>query len=202
MPEHGISFRIDEPIVLFGTVVLMLWLVSERLLQFFSLCQPKSIQHEKQFFSHFLLMSSFYGTFIFSFADATALHWTTISSNFAIIRYAGILIVLMGLVIRVISRWTLGRNFSANVQTTEDHRLITTGIYGSIRHPLYLGYLCLLIGYPICVGSIGGIVFGIILGIPAMIWRIHIEENALERWFSEEYLLYKEKTCKLIPFLW
>ncbi|MDI6782583.1 MAG: isoprenylcysteine carboxylmethyltransferase family protein [bacterium] len=201
MPEQEISFRIDEPLVLMGTIALVLWLSSERLLQLFGLCQPKALRRETLSF-YWLGFISFYGAVFFSFLDATVFRWTTVGSSLSSLRYAGIPFVLVGFAIRVVSRLKLGKHFSGHVQTIEGHRLITTGIYSSIRHPLYLGYLCLLLGFSVCFGSIGGFVCAIVLGIPALIYRIRIEEAALEKWFPEEYQRYRTTTRKLIPRLW
>ena len=97
---------------------------------------------------------------------------------------------------------TLGKAFSPVVQTTNTHKLVTGGIYGIIRHPAYLGTLCLLIGFPLCFGSIVGLGIALFAGIPVLIYRIQIEERALQAWFGEEYEAYSSKTNRLIPYLW
>jgi protein-S-isoprenylcysteine O-methyltransferase Ste14 len=200
MSDVGISFRIDSLPVLIGTATLILWLSSERLLHLLGLRQGRPTERET--LSSYWHTVSFYGAIVYSFLDSTTFHWTTVGPHLSSVRYAGVPLLLVGFVVRIVSRLALGKQFSGHVQTTENHRLVTTGIYGSIRHPAYLGYLCLLVGFPITFGSIGGLACAFALGIPALIYRIRIEESALERWFPDEYHVYRAKTRRLIPFLW
>ena len=202
MPELEISFNLDpsQTPVLIGLVALVTWGLTERLLHVFRLRQPNSPQKER--LSFYLCTLSWYGAVLFSLLDAIGFHWTTISPSLSSVGYLGIPFLLVGIAVRIVSRLTLGKQFSGHVQTTEGHRLITSGIYSSIRHPAYLGYLCLLIGFPLCFGSIAGFGCAIAAGIPALIYRIRIEERALLQWFGEEYQRYQKRTCRLVPLLW
>jgi protein-S-isoprenylcysteine O-methyltransferase Ste14 len=200
MPETEFSFRIDSLPVLIGTAALILWVVVERLFHVVGLRQGRPIERET--LSAHWHGVTFYGAIVFSFLDATVFNWTTIGSHLSSARYAGIPLLLVGFLVRIVSRLALGKQFSGHVQTTENHRLVTTGIYRLIRHPAYLAYLCLLVGFPLTFGSIAGLACAIASGIPALIYRIRIEETALERWFPDEYPVYRAKTRRLIPFLW
>ena len=194
------SFRIDEPVVMVGAAALVLWLCSERLMQFLGLRQPKADKPEK--LSSYWHTLSFYGAVVFPLLDAGTCHWSTVGPGLAPFRWVGVPLLLAGIAIRIVSRLALGKQFSGYVQTTQGHRLITTGIYRSIRHPAYLGYLCLLFGFPICFGSVGGFTWAVVCGIPALLYRIRIEEAALATWFPDEYQRYQTTTRKLIPRLW
>ncbi len=200
MPEHEIAFRIDEPVVLIGTAALLLWLCTERLLQFIGLHQPKAERREPLWWYcwHALV---FYGALVFSLFDAAMWHWTTIGPALGSVRWVGVPLVAAGIVIRLVSRLALGKQFSPHVQTTPEHRLITTGIYRSIRHPAYLGYFCLLLGIPLCLGSVAGFACGL-AAVATILYRIRIEEAALASWFQDEYRRYQARTHKLIPGLW
>ncbi|MFC1693719.1 methyltransferase family protein [Candidatus Latescibacterota bacterium] len=201
MPEISFNLDLSHTPVLIGVIALVIWNLTERLLHnIFRLRQPKSSQKER--LSSYLCGLSWYSAVIFSLLDATGFHWTTISPSLSSICYAGIPFLVVGIAVRLVSRFTLGKQFSSHVQTTESHRLITSGIYSAIRHPAYLGYLCLLIGFPICFGSIAGFVCAFAAGIPALIYRIWIEEIALLQWFGVEYQQYQKITSRLIPLLW
>ena len=191
---------ISQAPVLIGMVGLLVWAFAEWLLGLLALHQPRATQRERLSFCWLNL--SWGGAIGFSFLDAAALHWTTISPELPWIRYAGIPLLGVGIAIRMVSRLTLARQFSGYVQTTDGHRLITSGIYGSVRHPAYLGYCCLLIGFGMCFGSVGGFGCAIVSGIPALIYRIHVEEAALMRWFGQEYRDYQKRSARLIPRLW
>ncbi|MHC4400587.1 MAG: hypothetical protein ACYTG0_13000, partial [Planctomycetota bacterium] len=66
---------------------------------------------------------------VFSLLDAIGFHCTTISPSLSWVRFVGIPFVGTGIIVRIVSRLTLGRQFSVHVQTSEQHRLVTTGIY-------------------------------------------------------------------------
>jgi protein-S-isoprenylcysteine O-methyltransferase Ste14 len=84
--------------------------------------------------------------------------------------------------------------------TIEDqHQLVTKGLYARIRHPIYLGGL---------VGSLGaGLAFRSVLvtGLSLLIFfrvfrhRMDAEEKLLENQFGNDYVLYKQRTKRLIP---
>jgi len=186
--------------VLIGIVALVVFGLTERLLHVLGLRQSKAREREGPTF--YLCVLSWQGTVMFSLIDAVALHWTTIAPGLSSVSYAGVPLVVAGIAVRIVSRLTLGKHFSGHVQTTEGHKLVTSGIYGWIRHPAYTGYLCLLIGFPLCFGSIGGFGCATALGVPAIMYRIRIEEAALEQWFGEEYERYTRRTRRLIPFVW
>ncbi len=200
MAEPEIAFRIDEPVVLIGTAALLLWVGSERLLQYIGLHQPKAKRQEPFWWYcwHALVV---YGALVFSLLDAAMWHWTTVGPALGSIRWVGVPLLAAGIVLRIVSRLALGRQYSRHVQTNPAHRLITTGIYRFIRHPAYLGYFCLLLGIPLCFGSVVGFACGL-AAVATMLYRIRIEEAALAGWFPDEYCQYQARTHKLIPGLW
>ncbi len=62
------------------------------------------------------------------------------------------------------------------METSDAHKLVKNGVYRVLRHPVYLGLMCLFIGIPVCEGSWGGMVISIMGGIPAILNRIRIED--------------------------
>ena len=87
------------------------------------------------------------------------------------------------------------------LQSDRKQQVISTGVYSIFRHPLYLGYLLLMIGGPLLLGSIVGFAFGL-MGIMAIVIRIIGEEKMLLHEL-EGYKEYREKVkYKLIPFIW
>jgi len=186
--------------VLIGLVGLVLWSLAERWLYAVKLRQGKGSSRDK---GSFLVPSlSWYGSVIFSFCDAVLLRWSTIDPALSVVQFAGVPFVVLGLIARVVARLTLGKEFSPVVQTTDSHKLVTAGIYEIIRHPAYLGMLCLVIGFPLCFGSIVGLGIAFVVGVPVLAYRIQVEERALRAWFGEEYEEYSKKTNRLIPYLW
>ncbi len=90
---------------------------------------------------------------------------------------------------------------SRTIQVQENQKVIDTGLYGIVRHPMYSATLLLFLSIPIVLGSIFS--FIIFLAYPFIIAkRIKGEEELLEREL-EGYKEYKKKVkYRLIPFIW
>lgn len=87
------------------------------------------------------------------------------------------------------------------IQQERNQYVVSTGVYGIIRHPMYLGSILMFIGVPILLGSIYGIILGVILSLMLAV-RIIGEEKMLEEEL-EGYKEYKQKVkYRLIPFIW
>lgn len=111
-----------------------------------------------------------------------------------------VLLATSTLIIHISTR-TLGKFFD-RLTVKKDHALVTTGIYGVVRHPIYLSYLVLFFGTCLLLQSLWG---AVLLGIAGGISfgnHIKVEEAMLEKKFGTEFLAYKKKTKKLIPFLY
>lgn len=111
-------------------------------------------------------------------------------------------LVIVGATIRLLSILTLKNFFTVRVTILGDHRLIQRGLYAHIRHPSYLGALIGFfgVGLGMCNGLSLLIVFFPILG--AFLYRIHVEEHALQQRFGPEYAAYRSSTKRLIPWLY
>jgi len=113
----------------------------------------------------------------------------------------GLILLLLGLIIRWVAIIHLGRFFTVNVAIAEDHQLITTGPYRYVRHPSYTGTLLLFLGFGLCllnIFSLAAIFFPI---SAAFLWRMHVEETALRATFGDHYRSYAARTPRLIPYL-
>ena len=90
---------------------------------------------------------------------------------------------------------------SATIELAPDQKVISTGPYALVRHPMYAGALVMLLGIPIALGSWWGIlVLAAIL--PALIWRLFEEEKFLARNLAG-YVEYQNKVrYRLIPTIW
>ena len=90
---------------------------------------------------------------------------------------------------------------SRTIEVQEGQKVIDTGLYGVVRHPMYMSTLLLFLSMPLVLGSV--IAFCILLCyIPIIAMRIRNEEQVLEAQL-EGYAEYKRRVrCKVIPFLW
>jgi protein-S-isoprenylcysteine O-methyltransferase Ste14 len=90
---------------------------------------------------------------------------------------------------------------ASNIQTTENQRVISTGPYALLRHPMYSGVLVMLIGIPLALGSWWGLAL-LALMIPILIWRILDEESFLKKDLPG-YVEYTHKVrYRLVPYVW
>ncbi len=96
---------------------------------------------------------------------------------------------------------TLGKFFDRLI-IKDDHVLITKGIYGVIRHPVYLAYLMLFSGFSILMQSLYGLVLLALAGSVVFGNHIRVEEAMLERHFGSTFRDYCARTKKLIPFIY
>lgn len=90
---------------------------------------------------------------------------------------------------------------SRTVEVQENQKVVDTGLYGIIRHPMYTATILLFLAMPLVLGS--WIAFVIMLSYPAIIiFRIRNEEKVLEQGLAG-YKEYKQKVkYRLIPFVW
>ena len=183
-----------------GGIGFILWALVER--GFSLLNQAQGRGRGQDHGSYWLISACWYGATLFSLLDAWYWRWTTFGRPFWVVRGIGMLGVAGGIAIRILARRALGKQYSVRVETSDAHRLVTGGMYEVIRHPAYLGLVCLLLGIPLSEGSWGGIVIAVVGGMPAIVYRIGIEEASLREWFGQAYAQYQERTWRLIPYLW
>lgn len=90
---------------------------------------------------------------------------------------------------------------SRTVEVQEDQKVIDTGLYGVVRHPMYLSTLLLFLSMPLVLGSLFS--FGVMLFyIPLIAMRIKNEEQVLLEGLPGYDAYQKKVRYKVIPFLW
>jgi protein-S-isoprenylcysteine O-methyltransferase Ste14 len=92
----------------------------------------------------------------------------------------------------------LGRRFSGLVAIQPGHTLVTSGSYGLVRHPSYLGLLVNALGWGLAFRSGVGLLLTALM-IPPLLARIRAEERLLGTQFGAEYDAYGARTSRLIP---
>ncbi len=80
-------------------------------------------------------------------------------------------------------------------------KLVDTGLYGIVRHPMYTGTVLIFLSMPLVLGSVPAFVI-MLLYIPILAKRIRNEEEVLEEGLAG-YRDYKQRVrYKVIPFIW
>jgi protein-S-isoprenylcysteine O-methyltransferase Ste14 len=118
----------------------------------------------------------------------------------AIVVLAGNALVLIGLY--GVSQVFRENSFtSARIELASDQRVISTGPYALVRHPMYATALVMMVGIPLALGSLWGLL-ALVAMMPALIWRMVDEEKFLATELPG-YAQYKQKVrYRLIPHLW
>jgi len=147
----------------------------------------------------YILFVSFVIWFVIMPLDAQRFAWTT---NFPVWLKSVGLIFLIG------SAFFLFRSYRDNsfvsplvrIQSERGQKVVSTGVYGFVRHPMYLGGILLFLGAPLLLGSVYGVIIGIFLSILFLI-RITGEEKMLVEEL-DGYVDYKKKVkYRLIPYI-
>ena len=90
---------------------------------------------------------------------------------------------------------------AATIQVAEYQKVISTGPYAIVRHPMYAGGFLYFLGTPLALGSYWGLVV-IAAMVPLLIWRLLDEERFLSRNLPG-YAEYREQArYRLVPFVW
>ncbi len=113
-------------------------------------------------------------------------------------RWIGVVVYVLGGVLRLYPVFVLGRRFSGLVAIQTDHKLETHGIYSTIRNPSYLGMIINMIGWGLAFRGWTGVAIAFFLLIP-LVARIYSEERLLREHFGLEYDMYFSRTWRLLP---
>jgi len=138
--------------------------------------------------------------FGFYIGNPSAIPWAFVSIPESI-RWAGVIVAIVVIPFQYSVFKSLGFNLTPTAFPRENAHLVTTGPYRYVRHPLYL---MAFVGFSslTCISEVW--ILGVLLGVLCLflIKRIPEEEKNLEEKFGQDYTDYKQKTKRLIPFLW
>ncbi|EEC77934.1 hypothetical protein OsI_17275 [Oryza sativa Indica Group] len=119
------------------------------------------------------------------------------------VSYVGLVMVIIGEVIRKLAVVTAGRSFThvIRIHYEDQHKLITHGVYRLMRHPGYSGFLIWAVGTQVMLcNPLSTVAFTLVL------WRffskrIPYEEFFLRQFFGREYEEYAQKVHSGLPFI-
>tara|TARA_Y100000310_G_scaffold342259_1_gene444726 strand:+ start:3445 stop:4026 length:582 start_codon:yes stop_codon:yes gene_type:complete len=182
-PNNGVR-------VLFSIIFLIVFLVEVRIL-----LRYRNKKDDKKSLNYILL-----GIFLPLFlAIWLSFHYFgAIDNRFS---YLGIVLIIAGFVLRQSSIFSLKKFFVPIVAKQKGHRLIRSGPYRFLRHPSYTGLFLEVVGVGFGLSNIVPVVLAIVLLLPAIIYRIRIEENFLMN-NLRGYRDYMKDTWKLLPLVY
>jgi protein-S-isoprenylcysteine O-methyltransferase Ste14 len=124
--------------------------------------------------------------------------WQFLPEADAAVAFAGALLALTGALFAAWARFHLGPLFSPQLGVQEGHRLITTGPYAVVRHPIYLGLIDFVLGSALFWNDVA--LFGVgVLFVLFFFGQIQVEERLFARHFGEEWEQYRSRTPRLFP---
>jgi len=109
----------------------------------------------------------------------------------------GSLLNLCGVLICCLATYDLRRSFGVFVQV---RAIVTRGLYRYVRHPIYLGYLFMFLGFLLIIPRLYNLIITL-LSVGFTVGRALLEERKLAR-FSPDYRAYMEETPMLFPIKW
>lgn len=108
--------------------------------------------------------------------------------------------IVFGSLGNIAGRFNLGKNWGNQIKIYDEHKLVKSGMYKVVRHPLYATIILMFIGSCIVYQNIAAFLSVTIIFIPFMIYRIKQEEVLLTKYFPE-YKEYQDETGMLFPKL-
>ena len=114
----------------------------------------------------------------------------------------GVWLVLLGSTFFVWARRTLGRDYSGHVSVKKEQELVQHGPYRIIRHPAYAGYLITALGLALGYASLLGFLSTLLILLPAVVYRIRVEDKMLSEHFGTQFEKYARRTKRLLPGVW
>lgn len=120
----------------------------------------------------------------------------------SLIFYAGLVLMLAGLLFRAYAIRQLGRYFVPEVAIQPGQRVIDRGLYRYLRHPSYTGTFLTVLGYGLALTNGLSLVIMLVLPGLAYYFRMNVEEAALLDAFGDEYRAYMRRTKRILPFVY
>ena len=174
-------------VIAFWVIFLVYWMVSAREMK-------KTARREAPWRGLSILIVFF----ALLFLQGYVFHFDFIPHT-VMIEVTGVVLCGLGIAFAIWARRHLGKSWSARPSIQEEHELVTSGPYRSVRHPIYTGVMIAVLGSTLVGGTFWFIIF--ILFCFELVWRIRIEEQLMLQQFPNQYPDYKERTKMLIPFV-
>jgi protein-S-isoprenylcysteine O-methyltransferase len=114
----------------------------------------------------------------------------------------GLALFVLGLACRWYAIVYLGKFFTVDVTVASDQTVIDTGPYKFIRHPSYTGSLLAFLGLALCFANAVTLFLMVVPITAVFLYRIRVEESALQSQLGEPYRQYMQRTRRLIPIIY
>ena len=136
---------------------------------------------------------------LFGPASVAGLPAWPIGSNM-LFRVSGLALIVLGLVVAALAAWNLGRSLTPLPYPKKDAELVTTGLFGYVRHPIYFGVILLAFGWSIYTQGTLTLCYAFVLAV-----FLDMKSRREEIWLCQkfaDYQRYQKTTRKLIPYIY
>lgn len=110
----------------------------------------------------------------------------------------GLALVVVGAFVNVAARHQLGPTWANQIAIYKGHQLITRGLFGWVRHPLYASIIWMFLGAALAYLNYAALLATALVFVPAMHYRARQEEQMLTQTFPE-YEIYRRETGEFLP---
>jgi protein-S-isoprenylcysteine O-methyltransferase Ste14 len=129
--------------------------------------------------------------------------WTSasIASLRPQVTIAGIVVIVLGAVLRWWSIFTLGQYFTFEVAVRSTQAVVQSGPYRLVRHPSYTAILIMLLGVGMVLLNWASLVVLLVTGLLGLGYRVSVEERALVEALGQPYVDYMRHSKRFVPFI-
>lgn len=129
-------------------------------------------------------------------------HGRTMLNGIHGLKTAALLLLIAGLIVRWTAILSLGRSFSTNVAIRPTQTVKRDGLYRWVRHPSYTGMLLIFAAVGLSIRNWISLSVMLVFPTAALLYRIQVEERALNEAFGQEYSKYSRDTKRLLPWIY
>jgi protein-S-isoprenylcysteine O-methyltransferase Ste14 len=141
----------------------------------------------------FMIPIAWVATPVFDFAEYASHAWALA---------VGTLAYAIGFWLFWRSHADLGTNWSVTLQVREHHGLVTSGVYRTIRHPMYTSLLLISVGHAFVIpNAFAGLAY-LVPMVLLVAFRVGPEERLMRETFGAQYDEYAARTHRLVPGVW
>ena len=115
-----------------------------------------------------------------------------------LVRWSGVVLSAIGIGLLIWIHHTLGKQYSPKLAIQKEHKLISSGPYNRVRHPMYTVFILFSIAVALIASNLLLLIFAILIAVPFH-WISKKEERLLIDQFGEEYLNYMKQTGRFFP---
>ena len=115
------------------------------------------------------------------------------------LQLAGVTVAVAAAAFAAVGMWSLGRGYGIGLDIFAGAPLVTGGVYGVVRHPMYLGILLYHLGAAVALESGSLLIATALYVLPDAALRIAAEDRILGLGFGSDFAAYRRRVATLVP---